>query len=142
MAGTTTFAWSGVGTLDNYEITINGVDPDPEVPREVEIGHSPTVAPSDVFLMVPDEVRDSGLSRQQLVLKWKLDDGDTKTTELWLSDCIQAIGNPAHADIHWNANSFVTYTIVLGATPIVFGNVTITPWDAEPEVNGYYPIIL
>ena len=140
VAGTTTLAWSGVGTLADYEITINGVDPDPEVP--VEIGHSPTVAPSDVFLMVPDEVRDSGQSRQQLLLQWKVDDEEPTTTTLYLSDCLQAIGNPAHADIHWDANSFVTYTIVLGATPIVFGNVTITPWDAEPEVNGYYPIIL
>ena len=141
VAGTTTLAWSGVGTPANYEITINGVDPVPTA-TEVEIGHSPTVAPSDVFLMVPDEVRDSGPSRQQLSLQWKVNDEEPTTTTLYLSDCLQAIGSPNHADIHWDANSFVTYTIVLGATPIVFGNVTITPWNAEPEVNGYYPIIL
>lgn len=144
VAGTTTLTWDGVGTLRDYEITINGEDPDPDASREVEIGHSPTLAPADVFLMIPDEVRPGdGSSPQQLWLQWKAGDEEPTTTALWLSDCIQAIGNDTPADIHWDANSFVTYTIVIGARPIDFAtSVTITSWDAEPEVNGYYPIIL
>ena len=147
LAGTTTLAWSGVGTLADYEITLNGVDPDPAhlpTATEVELGYTQTVAASDVFLMVPDEIRDSGPSRQQLWFQWNVDGGEATTTELWLSDCVRALGNPALADIDWEANSFVTYTIVIRAKPIEFSDVavTITPWDDEPEVNGYYPIIL
>ena len=147
VAGTTTLEWDGVGTLRDYEITINGVDPDPaHLPSatEVEIGHSPTLATRDVFLMIPDEVRPgNGTFPQQLWLQWKVGDEEPTTTELWLSDCIQAIGNDTPANIHWETNSFVTYTIVIGARPIDFStSVTITSWDAEPEVNGYYPIIM
>ena len=149
LPGTTTLTWSGVGTLADYEITLNGVDPNPEATPsavEVELGYTQTVAASDVFLMVPDEVRASSdpITAQQLWFQWNVDDGETTTTALWLSDCVKAIGNPALADIDWEANSFVTYTIVIRAKPIEFSDVsvTITPWNAQPEVNGYYPIIL
>lgn len=148
VSGTTTLTWSGQNTLADYDITLNGVDPDPEATPsavEVELGYTQTVAASDVFLMVPDEVRPgSGVNPQQLWFQWNVDDGEATTTELLLSDCVRTLGNPTPADIDWEANSFVTYTIVIRAKPIEFSDVavTITSWDAEPEVNGYYPIIL
>ena len=144
--GTTTLTWSGQNTLADYDITLNGVDPDPEASRKVELDYTQTVAASDVFLMVPDGVRESSdlIAAQQLWFQWNVDDGEATTTELWLSDCVKTLGNPTPADIDWEANSFVTYTIVIRAKPIEFSDVavTITSWDAEPEVNGYYPIIL
>lgn len=154
LAGTTTLNWSGQNTLADYEITLNGDDPDPDAldehgdpaPVEVELGYTQTVLTSDVFLMVPDAIRESSdpITAQQLWFKWNVDDGEASTTALWLCDCVRAIGNPTPADIDWEANSFVTYTIVIRAKPIEFSDiaVTITPWNAEPEVNGYYPIIL
>lgn len=149
LAGTTTLTWSGQNTLADYEITLNGVDPDPDATPsavEVELGYTQTVATSDVFLMIPDEVRASTdpVAAQKLYFKWNVDGGEATTTELWLSDCVKALGNPTLADIDWEANSFVTYTIVIRAKPIEFSDVavTITSWDAEPEVNGYYPIIM
>ena len=149
LQGTTALSWSGQNTLADYEITLNGVDPNPEATPsavEVELGYTQTIATSDVFLMVPDEVRESSdpIAAQQLWFQWNVNDGEPTTTALWLSDCVKAIGNPTLANIDWEANSFVTYTIVIRAKPIVFSDiaVTITSWDAEPEVNGYYPIIL
>ncbi|MBR6457475.1 MAG: fimbrillin family protein [Bacteroidales bacterium] len=154
LPGTTTLGWSGQNTQADYEITLNGEDPDPEAldehgdpaPVEVELGYTQTVAASDVFLMVPDDIRESSdpVAAQQLWFQWNVDDGEPTTTALWLCDCVRAIGNPTPANIHWEANSFVTYTIVIRAKPIEFSDaaVTITSWDAEPEINGYYPIIL
>ena len=146
LAGTTTLNWSGQNTLADYEITLNGVDPNPDASRKVELDYTQTVATSDVFLMVPDEVRESSdpIAAQQLWFQWNVNDGEATTTALWLCDCVRAIGNPTLADIDWEANSFVTYTIVIRAKPIEFSDVavTITPWNAQPEVNGYYPIIL
>lgn len=143
--GSTTLTWSGQNTLADYDITLNGVDPDPEASRKVELDYTQTVAASDVFLMVPDEVRASNESDpQKLCFQWQVEDGEPTETELCLSDCVKTLGNPTPADIDWEANSFVTYTIVIRAKPIEFSDVavTITSWDAEPEVNGYYPIIL
>ena len=147
LQGTTTLTWSGVGTLADYEITLNGVDPNPDATPsavEVELGYTQTVATSDVFLMVPDGIRESSdpIAAQQLWFQWNVNDGETTTTALWLDDCVKAIGNPTPADIDWEANSFVTYTIVIRAKPIEFSDVavTISPWGAD--VDGYYPIIM
>lgn len=149
LPGTTSLAWSGQNTLADYEITLNGVDPDPDATPsavEVELGYTQTVANSDVFLMIPDEVRASTnpVNAQQLWFQWNVNGGEATTTALWLCDCVKALGSPTLADIDWEANSFVTYTIVIRAKPIEFSDVavTISSWDSEPEVNGYYPIIM
>ena len=148
--GTTTLAWNGLGgdPLSDYEITIGGVDLGPydavlpATPTTVEVDYTQTVANSDVFLMVPDEIRSSS-NPQKLHFWWRVDGGELTETELNLSDCKQAIGNETLANIAWEANSFVTYTIVIKTTKIDFHDVyvTIAPWPGE-DVNGYYPIIL
>lgn len=153
--GTTTFTWSGLGGSTSYEITLNGTDPGPyaadeDEGKKVALGYTQTVATSDIFLMIPQTMLSSagGDTSQRIHFWWSAADADEATeSTLYLDDCLQAVGSNAKADIDWEMGQFVTYTIVIRATPIEIGKfsadplvtVSIAPWPGK-DVEGYVPI--
>ena len=154
LPGTTTFAWSGRGNRRGYEITLGGEDPGPYASDEADeyklsLGYTQAVAASDVFLMIPQTMlsSESGESAQRIEFWWSAG-ASTEATHsiLYLDDCLQSIGSSNKAEIDWGMGQFVTYTIVIRATPIEFGEfsaeplvtVSIAPWGED--VEGYVPI--
>lgn len=152
--GTTTTEWSGqaiASTPITYEVFLNGSDPESgsEIPLTTTAN---TVANSDIFLMVPQDMvapvfsttpnTPANLSNkpQYLLVTWKVTtDGvsTTNTQALYLDQCVTEDNGSTQANINWAKNSFVTYTITIGPKPILF-TATVENWGAEQ--NGYFNV--
>lgn len=146
VTGTTEFAWVvdlSPGARTSYSLTLGGVAP------PVAIEKSLTMVSDDILLLVPQTLRGSGENPQQLRFTWTVEEGGIESdpvteTVIALTSFYEA-GSNNLADIHWDANSSVTYTVVMRAETIQFGEfsdgltVSIAPWGEE--VNGYYDII-
>lgn len=152
--GTTTLSWTTDPDIKgNYEITINGVNPQQDTDPldeiddavSVDLNYTQTIAVSDVFLMLPQRIWKEGEpdlypSPQTIQFHWKVGGDDQPMADLLLDECVKAIGSHENAGItEWTQNMSVVYTIVIKAKPIQFEVLaTIRPWD---DVDGYYPII-
>lgn len=145
VTGNTSFAWSSVQGQASYDLTLGGVNPEPGGPT-VTLGRTMTTASEDMLLLVPQALLGENESNpQQLSFTWEqIENGASGSMTIPLSNFLQS-GTSNTADIHWDANSSVTYTIVLRAETIQFGffagdlTVSIAPWGED--VNGYFDII-
>lgn len=154
--GTTTTTWSSVAGTAGYEVTLNGADP--ESGSAIVLTETVnTVAPADIFLMVPQTiVTKTGENPQRITVTWKVKVYDTEghattndgtgllsettnsKTLYFYDDLVTSDTNDTPVGvIQWNKNNFITYTITIGPKPILF-TATVTDWDAEQ--NGYFNV--
>lgn len=158
--GTTTLAWSNVGTKRNYEISMDGDDPNPDAspdPVIVLLPKSIELAPEDVFLMVPQDIVEPSPSdthdpenpdadAQAILFKYTINEAEPTTLLFYLSESLKHPGDPTTANVSWGTGDSVTYTVIIHATPINFADtgvevlVSVAPWP-EDDVNGYIQII-
>ena len=155
--GTTTTTWSAQAfstTPIVYDVTIGGDDP--EVGSEITLTETAepadpdTNSPEDIFLMIPQTMVTPSFSTtpnivanlsnepQYLLVTWNvITDGETvtNTKALYLDKCTTTDGGDTQANIDWDKNQFVTYTITVGPQPIYF-TATVTDWASEQ--NGYF----
>lgn len=165
--GTTTTAWSSQGGAQGYEIFVNTKNPEysaPTATNPVLLSETASsVANGDIFLMVPQDMADD---TQRLSVTWRVrvyDTADhatanagtavggmlsetvnTKTLE-FKDDLVMETwdhdSNPSTPAIprskNWVKNQFVTYTVTIGPSPILFTG-SVANWDAEQ--NGYFNV--
>lgn len=153
-AGTTTTAWSAqaiAGTPIVYDVFLNGSNP--ESGSKITLTTTANeVANSDIFLMVPQTMiaptfsttpnilANLNSNAQYLLVTWEvITDGvtTTNTKALYLDQCVTPEGGDTQANIDWDKNSFVTYTITIGPKPIWFTG-TVTGWNGEQ--NAYFDV--
>ncbi len=124
-----------------YELSINGVDPDPDVPTVADLGYTQTVSPEEVFLMVPQTLyKENEPTPQSITFNWRVGEESATPASLILDECVKAIGSAERAGITaWTPNMSVVYTVVIKAKPIEFAlTASIRKWEDE---DGYYTII-
>gem|GEM_PF-442337 len=158
-AGATTTSWGSVATPANFEVLLSGADINNEVLKTSVVGG----ADLDLFLMIPQTmVAKDGTNPQNILVEWDVKTFDTaahktsngatatapssdngllsithNTAVLYLDECVTTDGGSTQADIDWEKNNFVTYTITIGPKPIRF-TAKVTAWDSE--VNGYFNV--
>lgn len=158
--GTTTLSWDSLTGDATYEMTLRGVDPDPDAtpdPVKIPLPKEMDLLASDIFLMVPQAIVAPDPSdphdpaspdpdAQAVLFKWSIGDDTPTETLIYLSEAFKNPGDATPANISWGTGESVTYTIVIRATPIQFADsgvsiiVSVAHWPDE-DVNGYYQII-
>ena len=155
----TNTSWGSQSGSQGYEVFVNGVNPEFTAPSTVSnpvtLGESAsTIAPADVFLMVP---QDMAASTQVLNITWRVRVYDTAahatsnagtTAGGLLSETINSkslsfysdlvtsdTNNTSVSAINWVKNNSITYTITIGPKPIYF-TAEVAPW-ATPAQTGY-----
>lgn len=144
--GTTNFSWSAQAVPGDFEVTFGGENPTDGTPASyITLTTSPgEPSTEDIFLMIPQIMLTTDAAyHQDLYFKWSVDNGGGAVyyeQTVLLDECKTGVGQATLANIDWNPNEFITYTVVIGAKPIEFNiSASIAPWSSD--VNGYYPII-
>ncbi len=151
--GTTTTTWGDTPAFSAtpivYDVTVNTANPEAGSAITLSTDAS-TVANADIFLMVPQTMVAPTFSTtpniaanlsnqpQYLLVTWEVTtDGQTvtNTKALYLDQCTTTENGNTQADIDWEMNDFITYTVTIGPKPIWF-TATVTGWDDEQ--NGYF----
>lgn len=156
---TTATEWASVSGTQGYDVFINGTNPDYTAPSTISnpvtlTESASTVAPADIFLMVPQNM---AATTQTLTVTWRVrvydtaanataNDGSTGLlsetintkalsffSDLKTSDTVDT----AASAINWEMNDFITYTITIGPNPIWF-TAEVANWSAEE--NGYFNV--
>ncbi len=103
-----------------------------------------TVNPEDIFLMVPQTMvaNTDATNAQKVVITWEtITNGvtTTNTRTIYLDDCVTTDGGSTAADIDWEKNHSVVYTITIGPKPILFtATVAVENWNTDQA--GFYNI--
>lgn len=143
-----------------FEVLLNGSDISNQVLTTSVVGG----ADADLFLMIPQTmVEKTGTTPQKITVNWDVktfvtvshasaaaaatavtpgNDGLLSITHnsavLYLDECVTTDGGNTQANIDWNKNTFVTYTITIGPKPIRF-TATVAEWNPT-EQNGYFNV--
>ena len=141
-----------------YDITFNGANPEDGTETSyITLGTDALPAAvgtenpaTDVFLMLPQKmIPKNEDNTQYLEIKWDVitTDGTTEVTthntkKLYFKNDLKNGDDPAAtgyaaADIDWNKNDFITYTVTIGPKPIQF-TATVADWGTEQ--NGYFNV--
>lgn len=127
--GTAWSAQSGTATYDVY------------FPTDALTATASDVADANVFLMVPQTMLvNTNTNAQYLEIKWTVTTSGVtieNSKKLYLDDCVTTDGGNTAANIDWEKNNFVTYTITVGPQPILF-TAEVEGWDDVK--NGYYNV--
>ena len=141
----TTTKWgtpSGDATYDIY-IPNNGVLTTTAEPATVDNDDNDQI----IFLMVPQDMLENNEADAQYIdITWTVDtytnsehnvlvSSTTNTKKLYLDDCTTTDGGDTGADIDWDKNMNVVYTLTVGPKPIWF-TAEVTNWASE--TNGYF----
>ena len=152
--GTTTTTWSAQATATTavvYDVTLNQQDPSNSNKLPLSTTAS-TVHNNDIFLMVPQTMvaptftttpnipANLSSAAQYLLVTWEVVTGGVTTTNvkaLYLDQCVTEDNGSTQANIDWEKNNFITYTVTIGPKPIYF-TASVTAWDSEQ--NGYFNV--
>nr|AHF25849.1 hypothetical protein [uncultured bacterium Contigcl_1493] len=131
-ASATSTAWTAVSGAQQFAVAY---------PAGALTVTASTVAPADIFLMVPQTMlAKTEAAAQYLEISWTVTtDGVTteNTAKLYLDDCVSTDGGSEKADLDWEKNHFVTYTVTVGPQPILF-TATVAEW--ESAATGYFNV--
>lgn len=126
----TSTAWSAVSGTQEYAVAY---------PSGALTATASTVADADIFLMVPQTMlAKTEANAQYLEISWTVTtDGVTteNTAKLYLDDCVETDGT-TNADLDWEKNHSVTYTVTVGPQPILF-TATVENWT---EAAGFFNV--
>ncbi len=124
--------WDNVGGVQTYAVAY---------PSDALTATASTVAPADIFLMVPQTMlAKTEAAAQYLEISWTVTtDGVTteNTAKLYLDDCVSTDGGSTAANLDWEKNHSVTYTVTVGPQPILF-TATVAEW--ESAATGYFNV--
>ena len=128
----TSTVWSGVSGTETYAVAY---------PSGALTATASTVADADIFLMVPQTMlAKTEANAQYLEISWTVTtDGVTteNTAKLYLDDCMETDGGTTNADLDWEKNHSVTYTVTVGPQPILF-TATVVEWAAA--ATGFFNV--
>lgn len=124
--------WDNVSGVQTYAVAY---------PSGALTATASTVAPADIFLMVPQAMlAKADANAQYLEISWTVTtDGVTteNTAKLYLDDCVSTDGGSTAANLDWEKNHSVTYTVTVGPQPILF-TATVAEW--ESAATGYFNV--
>ena len=124
--------WDNVSGVQTYAVAY---------PSGALTATASTVAPADIFLMVPQTMlAKTEAAAQYLEISWTVTtDGVTteNTAKLYLDDCVSTDGGSTAANLDWEKNHSVTYTVTVGPQPILF-TATVAEW--ESAATGYFNV--
>ena len=128
--GSMSTTWDNVSGTETYAVAY---------PSAALTATASTVADADIFLMVPQTMlAKTEANAQYLEISWTVTtDGVTteNTAKLYLDDCVETDGT-TNADLDWEKNHSVTYTITVGPQPILF-TATVENWT---EAAGFFNV--
>ena len=131
-ASATSTAWTTVSGAQQFAVAY---------PAGALTATASTVAPADIFLMVPQTMlAKTEAAAQYLEISWTVTtDGVTtaNTAKLYLDDCVSTDGGSTAANLDWEKNHSVTYTVTVGPQPILF-TATVAEW--ESAATGYFNV--
>lgn len=131
-ASATSTAWDAVSGAQQFAVAY---------PAGALAATASTVAPADIFLMVPQTMlAKTEAAAQYLEISWTVTtDGVTtaNTAKLYLDDCVSTDGGSTAANLDWEKNHSVTYTVTVGPQPILF-TATVAEW--ESAATGYFNV--
>lgn len=139
--GKLTASYNGTATSTDWD-NISGVQTYAVAyPSGALTATASTVAPADIFLMVPQTMlAKTETAAQYLEISWTVTtDGVTteNTAKLYLDDCVSTDGGSTAANLDWEKNHSVTYTVTVGPQPILF-TATVAEW--ESAATGYFNV--
>ncbi len=127
----TSTVWSGVSGTKTYAVAY---------PSAALTATASTVADADIFLMVPQTMlAKTEANAQYLEISWTVTTSGVtteNTAKLYLDDCVSTDGGTVNADLDWEKNHSVTYTVTVGPQPILF-TATVENWT---EAAGFFNV--
>ena len=127
----TSTVWSGVSGTETYAVAY---------PSGALTATASTVADADIFLMVPQTMlAKTEANAQYLEISWTVTTSGVtteNTAKLYLDDCVSTDGGTVNANLDWEKNHSVTYTVTVGPQPILF-TATVENWT---EAAGFFNV--
>ncbi len=129
--GSMSTTWDNVSGTETYAVAY---------PSGALTATASTVAPADIFLMVPQTMlAKTNAAAQYLEISWTVTTSGVtteNTAKLYLDDCVSIDGGTTNADLDWEKNHSVTYTVTVGPQPILF-TATVENWT---EATGFFNV--